>query len=148
MADAQPEPAFRLHLAPELDVFELDVPVDAAASLCLYPVKYLRFLAYCILGVDGTIATKGFDGEEIPDDEHLDTGVYYFVREGEADVLEHGAVDPEALTYSHISETTNTRDNFRTLVAERDVACVFTNTNKESCQGIHIVPFSEGDAVC
>jgi hypothetical protein len=82
MVDAQPEPAFRLHLDPELDGLYLDVPVDVAASLCLYPVKYLRFLAYCILGVDGAIATEDFEGEEIPDDEHLNADVYYFVREG------------------------------------------------------------------
>ncbi|KAJ7895632.1 hypothetical protein B0H14DRAFT_2681203 [Mycena olivaceomarginata] len=145
MVDAQPEPAFRLHLAPELDGLYLDVPVDAVASLCLHPIKYLRFLAYCILGVDGTIATEDFEGEVLPDEDHLGEGVYYFVREGEGDVLEH-AVDPEALTYSHVSETTNTRDNFRTLVAERDVVCIFTNMHEESCQGIHVVPFNKGDA--
>ncbi|KAJ7718774.1 hypothetical protein DFH07DRAFT_859931 [Mycena maculata] len=145
MADTQPEPAFRLQLAPELDGLYLDVPVDAVASLCRYPVKYLRFLAYCILGVNGTIATEDFEGEVLPDKDRLGEGVYYFVREGGGDVLEH-AVDPEALTYSHVSETTNTRHGFRTLVAERDVACVFTNVNEESCEGIHIVPFSKGDA--
>ncbi|KAJ7350879.1 hypothetical protein DFH08DRAFT_118338 [Mycena albidolilacea] len=145
MVDAQPELAFRLHLAPEPDGLYLDVPVDAVASLCLHPVKYLRFLAYCILGVDGTIVTEDFEGEVLPDEDRLVEGIYYFVREGEGNVLEH-AVDPEALTYSHVSETTNTRDNFWTLVAERDVACIFTNMNEESCQGIHIVPFSKGDA--
>ncbi|KAJ7669051.1 hypothetical protein B0H14DRAFT_3538832 [Mycena olivaceomarginata] len=142
MVDA---PAFRLHLAPELDSLYLDVPVDAVASLCLHPVKYLRFLAYCILGVDGTIAMEDFEGEVLPDEDRLGEGVYCFVREGEGDVLEH-AVDPEALTYSHVFETTNTRDNFRTLVAERDVVCIFTNMHEESCQGIHVVPFNKGDA--
>ncbi|KAJ6616757.1 hypothetical protein B0H10DRAFT_1948916 [Mycena sp. CBHHK59/15] len=145
MADAQAEPVFRLHLAPELDELYLDIPVTIASSLCLYPVKYLRFLGYCILGVDGTIATEDFEGDEIPDADPLDAGVYYFVREGEGDALEH-AVDPEAMIYSHVSETTNTRDNFRTLVAERDVFCIFTNVDDESSQGIRIVPFSKGDA--
>lgn len=83
MVDAESQPAFRLHLAPELDGLYLDVPVDIVASLCLHPVKYLRFLAYCILGVDGTIATEGFEGEELPDENSLVEGVYYFVREGE-----------------------------------------------------------------
>jgi hypothetical protein len=40
-------------------------------------------LAYCILGVDGTIATEDFEGEVLPDEDHLGEGVYYFVREGE-----------------------------------------------------------------
>ncbi|KAF8201370.1 hypothetical protein K438DRAFT_2015687 [Mycena galopus ATCC 62051] len=145
MVNAEPEPAFRLHLAPELDGLYLDVPVDVAASLCLHPVKYLRFLGYCILGVDGTIAREDFDGEVLSDGDFLGEGVYYFVREGEEDVLEH-AVDPEALTYSHASENTDTREDFRSLVAERDVACTFTNMNEESCRGIHIVPFSKDDA--
>ncbi|KAJ7816651.1 hypothetical protein B0H13DRAFT_2380288 [Mycena leptocephala] len=79
------------------------------------------------------------------DHDTISAGVYYFVRDGEGDVLEH-AVDPEAMTYSHVSQTTHTRENFRTLVAERDVACVFTNMNVDFCQGIHIVPFSKGGA--
>ncbi|KAJ7046173.1 hypothetical protein C8F04DRAFT_987884 [Mycena alexandri] len=144
MVDEQPEATFRLHLASELDGLYLDVPVETVASLCRKPVKYLRFLAYCILGVDGLIASEEFEGDELADDERLGPGVYYFVRAGDEDALEH-AVDPEALTYSHAPETTNTRENFRTLVAERDVACIFTNTNVESCQGVHIVPFSRGD---
>jgi hypothetical protein len=36
MVDTQPEPVPYLHLALELDVLYLDIPVDAAASLCLY----------------------------------------------------------------------------------------------------------------
>lgn len=83
MADAQSEePVFRLHLAPELDGLYLDIPISVVSSLCLYPVKYLRFLGYCILGVGGTIA-KEFDGEDLSDEDPLDAGVYYFVREGD-----------------------------------------------------------------
>ncbi|KAJ7473168.1 hypothetical protein B0H11DRAFT_2430528 [Mycena galericulata] len=144
------EPAFRLYLAPELGDLHLDVPISVVSSLCLYPVKYLRYLGYCILGVTGTI-TWSLDGEEIqeiPDEDPVDAGVYYFVREShdeiDEDILAH-AVDPEAPTYSHAPETTNTGDNFRTTVSERDVSCIFTNTAITMCQGIHIVPFSKGD---
>ncbi|KAJ7624018.1 hypothetical protein B0H17DRAFT_1151420 [Mycena rosella] len=138
MAQAPSEPVYRLRMAAELEGFYLDVPFDIASSLCLHPVKFLRFLGYCIFGVDGTIAKDDFDGDAIPDGDPLDQGVYYFVREGIEGVLKH-AVDPEAMTYSHISETTNTRDNFRTVVAERDVFA-------HSPTGIYIVPFSKGDA--
>ncbi|KAJ7689119.1 hypothetical protein B0H17DRAFT_1067041 [Mycena rosella] len=142
MANAQAPPAaYCLHLDPQLGGLYLDVPVLAAASLCLYPVKYLRYLGYCILGVDGTIATDDFDGAELLDNDAINAGSYYFVREGGADVLDH-AVDPEALTYSHASQTTNTRD----LLATRDQYCVFTAMAAECCQGTHIVPFSKGDA--
>ncbi|KAJ6533748.1 hypothetical protein DFH09DRAFT_1325605 [Mycena vulgaris] len=136
-------------MAPELERFYLDIPLDIASSLCLHPVKYLRFLGYCIFGVDGTIAEDDFDGHAVPDADPLGEGVYYFVREGVClglDALEH-AVDPEAMTYSHVSEITNKRDNFRTSVAERDVCCTFTNGDDESSQAIHIVPVSEGGAM-
>ncbi|KAJ7146086.1 hypothetical protein C8R44DRAFT_863895 [Mycena epipterygia] len=101
MADPQAEPVFRLHLALELKELYMDVPVSTASPLCLYPVKYLRFWGYCILGIDGTITTEHFEGAEIPEADLLDAGVYYFVREGEleGDALEH-SVDPEAMTYS------------------------------------------------
>ncbi|KAJ7686076.1 hypothetical protein B0H17DRAFT_1072628 [Mycena rosella] len=145
MADAQSEqPAFRLHLVSELDGLYLDIPTSVVSAVCLYPAKYLRFLGYCILGVDGTIA-EDFKSEGLRDEDPLDAGVYYFVREGGENVLEH-AVDPEALTYSHVPETTNTRDYFPSLVIARDVSCIFTNASEEMSQGIHIVPFSKGDA--
>ncbi|KAJ6482903.1 hypothetical protein C8R47DRAFT_1133084 [Mycena vitilis] len=143
MADETPT-TFNLHLDPELDGLLLEIPVDDALLLCLFPVKYLRYLGYCILGVDGHIALA-FDGDEIGEEDDLSAGVYYFVRDSEEDVLEH-AIDPEAMTLGRASETTNTRANFREIVAERDVACVFTDTDEESCRGIHIVPFSKGDA--
>ncbi|KAJ7505843.1 hypothetical protein B0H11DRAFT_1904416 [Mycena galericulata] len=61
------------------------------------------------------------------------------------DVLEL-AVDPEALTDGHDSQTTNTRDNFRDLLVTRDRYRVFTAMAAECCQGTYIVPFSKGDA--
>ncbi|KAF7345562.1 hypothetical protein MVEN_01574900 [Mycena venus] len=143
MANAQEQP-YRLHLDPQLAGLYLDVPVRVATSLCLYPVKYLRYLGYCILGIGGTIATDNFDGDVLLDDDVINAGPYYFVRDGQAGVLEH-AVDPEALTYSHASQTTNTHENFRDLLETRDQYCVFTAMVAECCRGAHIVPFSKGD---
>ncbi|KAJ7482807.1 hypothetical protein B0H11DRAFT_1862672 [Mycena galericulata] len=139
------EPLFRLYLAPEHVNLYLDVPISVVSSLCIYPAKYLQYLGYCILGVPGIITRDldGEPGEEISDEDPLDAGVYRFIHE--RDVLAH-AVDPAALTYSHSPETTNTRDNFRTIVAERDVSCVFTNTAIKMCKGIHIVPYKQGDS--
>ncbi|KAJ7624179.1 hypothetical protein B0H17DRAFT_1111608 [Mycena rosella] len=135
MADAQSEqPAFRLHLAPELDGLCLGIPTSVVSAVCLYPAKYLRFLGYCILGVDGTIAAD-FKSEGLRDEDTFDAGVYYFVREG-----------GESKPALHVPETTNTRDYFRSLVIARDVSCIFTNASEEMSQGIHIVPFSKGDA--
>lgn len=113
MASAPKEPVFRLYLVPELVDFYIDVPTTVALSLCLYPVKYLRYLGYCILGVDGRItrhkkppssssSSPDSDGhdepEEMPDSQTpLDAGEYYFAREdtGSQDGTQDGTEDGE-----------------------------------------------------
>ncbi|KAJ7039958.1 hypothetical protein C8F04DRAFT_1178313 [Mycena alexandri] len=62
---------------PELDGLYLDVSVDNVPSLCPF------IPLYCILAVDGTIATEDFEGEVLPDEDRLCEGVHYFVRRGE-----------------------------------------------------------------
>ncbi|KAJ6508757.1 hypothetical protein C8R45DRAFT_1208371 [Mycena sanguinolenta] len=148
-SDSQPEEkTYRLRLAPELDQLYLEIPCSAIPALCLRPVKFLRYLGYCILGMDGVIK-QTLDDEGISDDDLLDAGEYHFVRsganDGDDDILAH-AVDPEAMTYSDASQTTDARHKSRLIVAERDVSCVFTNTAASMSRGIHIVPWSKGDA--
>jgi hypothetical protein len=38
--------------------FHLDIPLDIIKSLCLKPLKYLLFLGWCILGVEGVLASE------------------------------------------------------------------------------------------
>ena len=59
--------------------FYLQIPVDIIHSLCLKPRKYLLFLGWCILGVEGTLALE-HNGDAIATDEDLDEGgTYYYV---------------------------------------------------------------------
>ena len=59
--------------------FYLQIPVDTIRSLCLKPLKYLLFLGWCILGVEGTLALER-NGDAIATDDDLDErGTYYYV---------------------------------------------------------------------
>ena len=63
--------------------FYLEIPIATIRPLCLKPFKYLLFLAWCILGVEGALALAP-QGEEIDTDskEDLeDRRRYYFIME-------------------------------------------------------------------
>ena len=52
--------------------FYLEIPIAIINLLCLKPLKYLLFLGWCVLGIDGR--------DEINTDEDLDAGrTYYYV---------------------------------------------------------------------
>ena len=71
-------------LEEETSSFHLDVPLDIINSLCLKPLKYLLFLGWCILGVEGVLAWE-HDGDEISTDGNLDEHeIYYYVRPEDA----------------------------------------------------------------
>lgn len=56
----------------------LEIPLERTRSLCLKSVKYLRFLAYAILAVDGTIAHDQPSGQNaLADESQLDDGESY-----------------------------------------------------------------------
>lgn len=60
--------------------FYLEIPLDIICSLCLKPRKYLVFLGWCILGVEGRLAERP-DSEQIELEGDLDdTGIYYYVK--------------------------------------------------------------------
>lgn len=79
-ADPVPTGYVRLVLMDEKDLpFYLQIPLDIIASLCLKPRKYLVFLGWCILGIEGGLALNR-DGERIEVDGVLeDEGIYYYV---------------------------------------------------------------------
>ena len=58
----------------------LEIPLERIHSLCLKPGKYLRFLAYAILAVEGTIVHDKPSGQvPLPDESQLeDGGIYTF----------------------------------------------------------------------
>jgi hypothetical protein len=63
--------------------FYLDIPLNIITPLCLRPRKYLVFLGWCILGVDGDLAESDSSSEHIELDGDLNEGesYYYVTRE-------------------------------------------------------------------
>jgi len=116
--------------------------LDVIRSLCSKPRKYLVFLGWCILGVEGVLT---LDDDEIETDGDLnDEGIYYYATAGVID-LSH-AVDPEVikLRTNTPSESTSTRNDFRKNVLDRDVCCVWTGTSPVIGAGMHIIPYQRG----
>jgi hypothetical protein len=61
--------------------FYLQIPLGIIESLCLKPCKYLVFLGWCILGVEGRLARED-GGSGITTNGSLeDQGIYYYVAD-------------------------------------------------------------------
>jgi hypothetical protein len=59
----------------------LDIPTSEPAKFCLRPRKYLRYLGWCVLGVEGHVAkvSPGEAVDDIGDEGTLeDQGVYQY----------------------------------------------------------------------
>jgi len=128
----------------EEDPFYLEVPISIVTTLCLSPRTYLRYLGWCVLGVVGTLVDEARN-VVILDGELQDQGIYrYIVPSGNP--LAH-AVDLEVIKQrSQVpSETTRTREDFRTKLLARDGCCVWTGLPG---MGMHIIPYSRGDEAC
>jgi hypothetical protein len=79
-------------LQDENSSFHLDIPLEIIESLCLKPLKYLLFLGWCILGVEGVLAYER-DGNEIDTDGNLgEHEIYYFVGPDDAGAFFDDAV--------------------------------------------------------
>jgi len=127
--------------------FYLDIPIYVIEPLCLRPRKYLRFLGWCVLGIEGHLKLGTQDiGDE---GELVDQGIYHYVVEA-TDPLAR-AIDLEVIklrstilsSESAHSGSTSTRNNFRDALIERDGACVFSHSSFVT--GIHIIPYARGD---
>ncbi|KAF8228219.1 hypothetical protein L208DRAFT_1488951 [Tricholoma matsutake] len=118
-----------LVLLPEDSSFYLQIPLDIIHSLCLKPHKYLFFLGWCILGVEGTLVLER-NGDTIETDEDLDDGrIYYYVVAAGTDLSQ--AVDLEVI-------------KLRTNVLEHDGCCAWTGANPDNGAGLHIIPYERG----
>ena len=149
--------------------FHLDIPLDVIKSLCLKPLKYLLFLGWCILGVEGVLAIEP-DGDEVDTDGILNEHeIYYYnaenLNEGtfsltiqlcaqinydEQSVYEvfiH-AVDQEVIRdRSQVASTTSTQEDFCEKLQERDPFCVWSGVSPGHCIGMHIIPHGRGSEV-
>ncbi|KAF9513975.1 hypothetical protein BS47DRAFT_1343641 [Hydnum rufescens UP504] len=145
-----PQGYVRLLLLPK-NGFYLEIPIPRIQSLCLRPLKYLTFLAWSILGQEGTLAAPHTPNpipfQDLTGD-LVDGGIYsYILTSTPADAEDLSrAVDLEVIKYKSAvtSQTDTTRDDFRTRLLERDGFCVFTGYTDRFTDAVHIIPFSRG----
>ena len=70
------------------DGLYLNIPIGIIHRNCLHPIKYLRYLAWCILCREGEIKSKGL---VVADNDRItDRGVYSFALQYEYDEDENG----------------------------------------------------------
>ncbi|KIM40028.1 hypothetical protein M413DRAFT_36366, partial [Hebeloma cylindrosporum] len=128
----------QLVLCPSKDVpFFLEIPINIVTSLCKTPRKYLRYLGWCVLGVEGNLADK--KGRPVPLNKRSLAGedVYQYIVSG--DPLAH-AVDLEVIKQQTpvSSETTENDGEFSRQLLSRDGQCAWS-----ACVGVgmHVIPF-------
>ena len=67
--------------------FYLEIPLNTINGLCLRPRKYLLFLGWCILGIEGVLALQA-GGDGIDDNGDLtNRGIYHYVPTEELGTL-------------------------------------------------------------
>ncbi|KAH9959463.1 hypothetical protein BC827DRAFT_1134615 [Russula dissimulans] len=127
--------------------FYLDIPIYVIEPLCLRPRKYLRYLGWCVLGIEGHVI---LGDQDIGDEGGLvDQGVYHYVVNA-TDPLAR-AIDLEVIkqrstiisSESAHSGSSSTRNNFLKDLVERDGTCVFSGF--PFVEGVHIIPYARGD---
>jgi hypothetical protein len=122
----------------------------------------LRFLCFVIYGRQGVLLINQA-GPPVDDDmvstESL-TGSYYYSSPGKRispalETYSSVTVDPpqlvdiEALNdrQSDTSFARSSRADFVREVVQRDGTCVLTNASRRTCDAVHLIPHSKGDAV-
>ncbi|KAJ6618430.1 hypothetical protein B0H10DRAFT_1947613 [Mycena sp. CBHHK59/15] len=139
----------RLILAHTSDDFYLDIPISVVNHNCVRPIKYLRFLGWCIIGILGTVR-RHRKGADIGDDGSLlEQRAYFYVYAAvDKDASLKYAVDPEVIKpRSNVSSSnSSTRaSSFKASLVDRDASCIFTDAPPLFCEGTHIIPFHKSD---
>nr|GAT59576.1 predicted protein [Mycena chlorophos] len=152
---AQDDLYVRLTLSPDAKLY-LHIPVNYIHTNCKLPIKYLLFLAWCILGQRGTIQ---YDAVPVTEDEPLIP--YQFVPANPTGVLTimcnhprsplvadlfDTAIDMEVIARrSTLSTDSSCTTEFKDSLRERDVHCVFTGQAAFWTEGMHLVAVHKGD---
>ncbi|KAJ7764158.1 hypothetical protein DFH07DRAFT_1016783 [Mycena maculata] len=140
-----------LILSHSTDDFYLEIPIAVVQSNSVHPIKYLRFLGWCIIGILGTVKSDRA-GADVTDNAPLqDQGTYFYVYDApDDDAALRYAVDPDVIkarsnTSASDSSTRARAKAFKDSLLKRDASCVFTNKPVLFCEGTHIIPFHKGD---
>ncbi len=140
--------------------FYLEIPLRVITDVCRHPPKYLRYLGWCVLGVEGSL--QDGQGHQVDlNDDLVDGGVYYYrlpaAQQGcllpffvilklTIPQISCYAVDLEAIKLRS-QVPSETRECFSRELATRDgERCVWTSLPPGA--GMHIIPWSKGDQVC
>jgi len=125
----------------------LAIPLEDIERLSLRPLKWLRFVAFAVLGVKGHL----YDS---PGGNVVDYGIlsladlandyYYFSPEGVYHLVDHQGLNDRTTS----SVLTERGYRFRSAVTLRDGnRCVITRCDASCCDAAHIIPHSKGDDV-
>ncbi|KAJ8495286.1 hypothetical protein ONZ45_g12931 [Pleurotus djamor] len=122
----------------------LDIPLSVIKTLCLQPVKWLRYVGWAILFTDGYITRQSDpDSARVSDDEALsDTDVLFYIA---PDLQTSRVVD---ISIAHrcgdSRQSFSSRDpDFPLEVRARDGACIYSADNTLT-QASHLIPFARG----
>src|SRR6266446_458230 len=107
------------------DQFFLEIPLDIILPLCNSPRKYLRYLGWCVLGVEGTLVDAQGNGVPLDSGALDNQAIYQYNVVG--DTLAH-AVDLEVIRqHTQVSSvTTPRREEFVTKILKREGFCMFS----------------------
>ncbi|KIK58950.1 hypothetical protein GYMLUDRAFT_44978 [Collybiopsis luxurians FD-317 M1] len=129
------------------DALFLEIPLERIQKLCLKPCKYLRFLAYAILALDGAIVHS--PSTLLADDAPLeDRGIYIFHYSMEitAQDLAKRRADVEVV-WQRIRDggsESSCLNSFADPIMARDAVSLFNSTSKLFTQVMHIVAHARG----
>ncbi|TFY73456.1 hypothetical protein EWM64_g10555, partial [Hericium alpestre] len=125
----------------DIPMFCLDLSIVVIQKFCLRPVKFLRYLAWCILGVAGPQTSILFNDAPVDDDDNLvKHGTYFFsapemsnferIFEEKPD-FEHIPIRDESYDLFEPDKfEENEEDGFRDELLKRDSPCIFTNWDR------------------
>ncbi|PBL01017.1 hypothetical protein ARMGADRAFT_1160274 [Armillaria gallica] len=122
----------------------LAIPVADIAHITKRLVKFLRFVGFCILGVDGSIMSE--KGAFVKDDEGITEGKYYFVASGQGSSLVDPNVIGDYINSDTLYWTSDSHRDFRDKVVARDRSGLVTNNVPNGCGSSHIIPYAKGNA--
>ncbi|KAE9400438.1 hypothetical protein BT96DRAFT_975309 [Gymnopus androsaceus JB14] len=132
------------------DALYLEIPLYRIRANCLKPAKYLRFIAYTVTALDGSI-TLAPQNQLVADDSQLeDQAVYIFNPAIIIDKTARAALRADQEIVLPRSQWGGSQSNrnieFVNGIYSRDAVSVFKLKNHwGNTQAIHTIPFARGD---
>ncbi|KAF8431058.1 hypothetical protein L210DRAFT_3508028 [Boletus edulis BED1] len=144
----------------------LAIPLEDIQRFSLRPLKWLRFVAFAVLGAKGDLFDAFGAGRNIVNYDTVsvtDADGYYFFPDGNSSCLQPSFTDKvhsnrtlpsrrsqglaDKITASTVSTISTSRHHdFRHDVAKRDnKRCVIKGTTGKECHAAHIIPHSKGN---